>query len=407
MRTDTRLTENPALGLSRNSPRFMYECDPARTIEIESAEALRRHIEREQSLRHVVVQGLDLTGDQVAAALSEVSAEDAVFLGCTLPSVVEQHVRETGGMIFPAFKGLPFSPYRSSLYTPPELMTGYERGRPAARTETRDARIYEYFRARRRNGRDAPVMDALAFRIHDHAIDDALNDLLHPSDAPDPRVVGVMGGHRLRRDAEMYRTVARVGWRLSRDGFFVATGGGPGAMEAANLGASLATYPERAVGAAVDTLATAPAYEDDAYLDRAFDVRDRYPDRADTLAVPTWFYGHEPSNLFPSHIAKYFANSLREDGLLAIARYGVVYAPGSAGTIQEVFMDAAQNHYETFGPASPMIFLDRSYWTEEAPVYPLVQTLAEGTPYADHLAATDDVEAVAQIVREHAATRAA
>ena len=51
-----------------------------------------------------------------------------------------------------------------------------------------------------------------------------------------------------------------------------------------------------------------------------------------SLAVPTWFYGHEPSNLFASHIAKYFSNSIREDTLLAVALYGIVFAPGSAGT---------------------------------------------------------------------------
>ena len=41
-------------------------------------------------------------------------------------------------------------------------------------------------------------------------------------------------------------------------------------------------------------------------------------------------------------------------GLLAIAKHGVIYAPGSAGTIQEIFQDAAQNHYSSFGPPSPM-----------------------------------------------------
>jgi len=152
-------------------------------------------------------------------------------------------------------------------------------------------------------------------------------------------------------------------------------------------------------------LSEAPHYEDDGYVDRAYAVRERFADRAESLAIPTWFYGHEPSNLFSTHVAKYFANSIREDGLLAIATYGVVYAPGSAGTIQEVFMDAAQNHYETFGPASPMVFLDETYWTETKPVYPLLQTLAEGTPYADRLTLTDDVRTVLDAITAHAPTR--
>ena len=383
----------------------MYDFYPYDVIEIESTEALRRRVEQGQSLQNVVVQGIDLTSPPVERLLTSVSAENAFFLGCELSEAAEQHVRETGGTLFPEFMGVPFQPYRASLYTPMELVDGYERGQPGTRTETVDARIYRYFKNRKRNGHDAPVIDALAFRIHDHAIDDALRDLLFPDDGADRRVVGIMGGHQLERDAALYRRVARLGWRLTRAGFFVASGGGPGAMEAANLGASLAPYERDTVDDAVGTLAAAPHYEDDTYLDRALDVREQYPDRAESLAVPTWFYGHEPSNLFSTHVAKYFANSIREDGLLAIATYGVVYAPGSAGTIQEVFTDAAQNHYETFGPASPMVFFDRTYWSETKPVYPLMTTLAEETPYEDRLAATDDIRTVVSLIDEHAATR--
>ena len=385
----------------------MYECCPTHLTEIESVDQLLQHVETTGGLKEVVVQGLDLTDEPAEAVVTSVSAEDACFLGCRLTDAAEDHIHETGGTVFPAFVGVPFNPYRASLYTPDELMQGYKRGRPKTRTETTDAQIYEYFKGRQLDGRDAPVMDALAFRIHDHAIDDALRDVLHPEDGPDPRVVGVMGGHQLGRDAATYRQVARIGWRLAQNGFLVATGGGPGAMEAANLGAALANYDAAAVDDAVDRLAAVPHYEQDAYVDRALDVRERYPDRTETLAVPTWFYGHEPSNLFPTHVAKYFANSIREDGLLAIAQYGVIYAPGSAGTIQEVFMDAAQNHYETFGAASPMVFFDEGYWTETKPVYPLLQTLAEGTPYADELCVTDDVDTVASVITDHAATRSA
>ena len=383
----------------------MYDCCPHDITEIESPQALLRHVEREGSLQNTAVQGIDLTDPDVEAALTSVSTEDACFLGCDLSEAAEEHVRATGGTIFPGFVGVPFRPYRASLYTPAELMEGYERGRPDTRADTRDAQIYRYFKDRKRDGRDAPVMDALAFRIHDHAIDNALRDLLFPGERDKRRVVGIMGGHELQRDAALFRRVAHLAWRLTRAGFFVATGGGPGAMEAANLGAALASYESDAVDDAIDRLAPAPHYEDDAYLDRALDVRDRYPDRAESLAVPTWFYGHEPSNLFSTHVAKYFANSIREDGLLAIATHGVVYAPGSAGTIQEVFMDAAQNHYETFGPASPMVFLDRTYWTDTKPVYPLMETLAAGTPYHDWLTATDDIATVVSLIEEHATVR--
>ena len=107
---------------------------------------------------------------------------------------------------------------------------------------------------------------------------------------------------------------------------------------------------------------------------------ERFPDGAESLAVPTWFYGHEPTNQFATHVAKYFANSIREDGLLAIATRGVVFSPGAAGTTQEVFQDATQNHYAVFGTASPMVFLDSVFWNEILPAEPLLRTLAGDRP---------------------------
>ena len=114
---------------------------------------------------------------------------------------------------------------------------------------------------------------------------------------------------------------------------------------------------------------------------------------------------------FSTHVAKYFSNSLREDGLLAIAHHGVVYAPGSAGTIQEIFMDAAQNHYHTIkrpGPQgdkalviSPMVFLGRDYWTLDRPVYPLLRVLAFGRKYHDQIGAADDVDDVVTFLENH------
>ena len=78
----------------------------------------------------------------------------------------------------------------------------------------------------------------------------------------------------------------------------------------------------------------------------------------------------------PFEVALETANSVREEGLLAIATSGVVFSPGSAGTIQEVFQDAAQNHYRSFGHPAPMIFLGVEHWRIQKPVYPLLTQLA-------------------------------
>lgn len=45
-----------------------------------------------------------------------------------------------------------------------------------------------------------------------------------------------------------------------------------------------------------------------------------------SVAIPTWLYGHEPPNVSASLVAKYFANGVREEGLLAIAGNGVIFA---------------------------------------------------------------------------------
>ena len=69
-------------------------------------------------------------------------------------------------------------------------------------------------------------------------------------------------------------------------------------------------------------LSVAPTYADEEWLASAFRVIERFPDpRYESLGIPTWHYGHElPTPL--RHIAKYFENSVREEGLLALPREG-------------------------------------------------------------------------------------
>jgi predicted Rossmann-fold nucleotide-binding protein len=160
--------------------------------------------------------------------------------------------------------------------------------------------------------------------------------------------------------------------------------------------------------AALEVLALAPSYTHRDWLSRAFEVCATWPLRdedrlqADSLGIPTWLYGHEPPNPFATRIAKYFANSVREEGLLTIARWGVIYSPGSAGTVQEIFQDACQNHYNTVGVISPMIFLGREFWTRTRPVYPLLARLAEGHEYARYLLLTDSREEIVRALLDFA-----
>ncbi|MCA9668785.1 MAG: hypothetical protein KC503_24495 [Myxococcales bacterium] len=349
------------------------------------------------SLAHVVVQGLDLSD----VDLSHVEVAGAVLLGCRLRDSVAVELLARGALLFPALPQLPYNPYRPRLYHAAELMSGYRRGEHESYARTLDQRIYQHYVASRRK-RPPAVLDTLAQRLHDHAIDDALADFLGRGEAR--KVIAIMGGHAMRRGEAAYADVARIARAVARrDAHYLMTsGGGPGAMEATHLGAWLAGAPDNALDEALALLAPAPDLAHTGWLDAAFEVRERWPDcAADSLGIPTWFYGHEPPNVFATHIAKYFSNSLREDGLLGIATHGVIYAPGSAGTIQEVFMDAAQNHYGTFELVSPMIFYGVKYWTETKPVYPLLENLARGKQYADLLFISDDVDEIVARLVEH------
>ena len=365
-------------------------------IELTDAAAVSAHLRKRADLQNVVVQNVDLTS--LADELASVPAAGAFFLGCRFAPAALAHVIDTGGTVFPRLSDLPYKPYRNVLYSPDELMEGYVPGKPGSMLEdTRDGRIYHYFRRHNRPGVVAPIIEALAQRIHDHAIDDALQELLTPR----KKIVGIMGGHAMKRDDPAYLTVAQLARRLTLAGYFIATGGGPGAMEAGSLGAWFAAYEAEDLEEAVELLRQETAFLADQYMQCAYVVRDKFPDGAANLAVPTWCFGHEPTNLFAPHVAKYFANSIREDGLLAICTHGVVYAPGSAGTMQEVFQKAAQNQYGLFSLVSPMVFFDREFWLEKKPVYPLAAKLAEPHQYGEMMTVADDIDAIVAFIQDH------
>ena len=324
--------------------------------EIHAVEELRAHVTTHRCLDYVICQDLDLRGD--TEMLIALSAEGSAFLGCEFEDHALAHVIKTGGLVFPKLPNLPYRPYRAALYTVEELMKGYQKGvEESYKVQALDSTIYNHFVKFKKLNEPLPLIEALSQRLHDLAIDDALNELL----ADHARVVAIMGGHKMTRNQPAYRDVALIARGLTLAGYFVATGGGPGAMEAGNLGAWMANYTLQELDDAIDILSDETGYHSIRYLDLGFEVTKKYPAGRESLAIPTWFYGHEPTNQFAIHIAKYFANSIREDILLAIATSGVIFSPGSAGTIQEVFMDAAQNHYGSFKVVSPMVFLVNNF----------------------------------------------
>ena len=261
---------------------------------------------------------------------------------------------------------LPFKSRRSGLYTVKELWDGYHPD--MTRNYSLDAKIYRYFQ----NGsKYRPRRDEIkAQRTHDGEIERAIDDLLgvnHESFPKEKKPVMILGSHsRYRRDI-WYTRAAFLTYELARAGFFVATGGGPGLMEAANLGAYMSEFTKADLNDALETLRASqePAtddkrkqYEMPDYWDKSQAVVEKYPNGAESLGVPTWFYGHEGANAFASHVAKFFSNGLRESKMTSIGFYGAIFAPGGPGTSQEVFTDAAENTYHSFQWLSPMVFFN-------------------------------------------------
>ena len=206
-------------------------------------------------------------------------------------------------------------------------------------------------------------------------------------------VVGIMGGSTTVAADPNYRRVVHLAASLTERGYLVVGGGGLGIMEAANLGAYLADRSNADRDDAVDALAAVGPWADDParYMAVADDIRERFAPGGVSLAIPTWVTAGEPISQFASHIAKYFSNSIREDGLLAVASAGIVFAPGGAGTMQEIFQDAAQNAYHVFG-RSPMIFLDSQHYRVETGLYPTLERQAARLGFSDLLSIGDEPE---------------
>ena len=294
---------------------------------------------------------------------------------------------------------VPFDVTRNRMYSAADLYEGFVPGDESSFESCHDSVVYKhYLEAGKQN---ADVLESLARALHDHGMHTALDEFFSEHN---PRLcLGVMGGHALKRTDEQYRQIVILSKRLTEMGFFMLSGGGPGAMEATHLGAWLAGRTEQEVDEALNVLAPAPSFRDKGWLSLAFEVMERWSQQQGyvSLGIPTWLYGHEPSTPFATHIAKFFENSIREDSILTLAYGGIVYTPGSAGTMQEILQDAVQNHYVSVGLSSPMVFMGREFWTEKMPVYPLLQNLMKTGMYKNLLLSlTDEIdEIIAELVR--------
>lgn len=307
---------------------------------------------------------------------------------------------------------LPYQPIPQMLYTAEDLFRGFDPSRAESWAATLDFEIYRHFVAEGRSFHTNPYMGMMQ-ALHDNAIMQATANFIDGK-----RVVAIIGDHKLARDSSIYQQIVSLGRRLTRSGFLVCTGGGPGAMEAGHLGAALANSSDADLENALAQLSVQPVVPDlgaivnpngiidsalvaqaCAWFKPSFEIVKSIRAPGESLAIPTWQYGHEPPTPFATHIAKYFQNSIREDGLVAIARQGIICTAGKAGTIQEIFQDSTQNYYQLSGGFSPMVLFGVEYWTTAYPVAAVLKQLFNDQ-FEKYVLVTDELEAAAQFIEQ-------
>lgn len=371
-------------------------------VEIDRLETLRTLLEHAPhepppALAGLRLQDLDLhTVEDRLLARTDLAG--LVVLGGRLSPTLTVHLVRHGAIVFPSDPAAPLDVYRSRLYTPAELYAGLQG--PGGYADTPDHLAYAWTLSHPA-GSDAYV--SMLRAIHDESITDALDERLRGH-----RVVGIMGGHGFARGCQVYADAARLGHALAGAGRLVATGGGPGAMEAANLGA-LAPDPA-SLDQALAALAAVPSYRPDvaAWARTGLDVRARLVGEQPaqqsiplrSIGIPTWFYGHEPPNVFGQGIAKYFSNALREDQLVARCNAGIVVLPGAAGTVQELFQISTRLYYERCGdgPLPSLVLVGRDQWTRSLPAWPLLHAVAGDRPMRAAIHLVDTVEQAAALL---------
>jgi predicted Rossmann-fold nucleotide-binding protein len=176
-------------------------------------------------------------------------------------------------------------------------------------------------------------------------------------------------------------------------------------MEAANLGA-FCPDPAR-LDDALERLAAVPSFVPSIapWAQLALGLHDEIlaagrGRSVSSVGIPTWFYGHEPPNVFCDAIGKYFSNAIREDGLLARCTAGLVVLEGAAGTVQEIFQAATRLYYAPRGTTiPPMVLVGVRHWTETVPVWAGLQALAAGRDMAGALHLVDDINDVPALLR--------
>ena len=332
------------------------------------------------TLRGWRVRELDLSAR--SAELRDLRLAGALFLGCRFAPGDAARAEARGAIVVPDLRGAPVDLHLDHLYRPEDL---YD---TPSYAESLDARAYAW--SQTAHDRDASMAKAL----HDHAVDEALTDWVAGR-----RLVGVMGGHALERGTPGYRDAARLGQRLGV-AHVVATGGGPGAMEAANFGAYVGGIAETGgLDESLDLLAEVPSFRPsvEAWVRAGFTVRERFPGGADSLGHPHLVLrprtaqrdGQRDREVRPQRPARGGPAGGLPCRHRVPPRRGRDRPGGLPGRLRELLRRRVLGRSD--GPGRPCV-LDR-----DLPAWPLLKALARGRPMEQHVHLVDDVDAAAAL----------
>jgi predicted Rossmann-fold nucleotide-binding protein len=277
----------------------------------------------------------------------------------------------------------------TELYTVEKLTEGYLPEDPNSITKTFSFKQYQFFKPLTQKGRITNFQALESISKHDATITNLLLDFLYDSGSDQlKKVVGIMGGHSEARSSRQYADVADLSRKLTLKGYMIVTGGGPGMMEAAHLGAYFSNAPDDFWGEIkkrlleikdkdFDKIPKPELVNEDGTLKTdektveeikknhdwfkfAKDLQNLWNGKPGlSLAISTWEYGQEPVMPFASHYASYFQNSIRESALVRESRSGIIYARGGGGTLREIWQDVEENYYSKDRDSlTPMIFFD-------------------------------------------------
>lgn len=193
------------------------------------------------------------------------------------------------------------------------------------------------------------------------------------------KIIGVMGGtsEYFPRTSNNYKNLARVCRTLAVNDFVIATGGGDGAMEAANLGAKFSVYSEEELEKALELAEQFPAGgtepQDVKFYKALFQ---RWPRQSiNSFASSTWTY--TDNNWLCLYQARFFSDARAEFLLVGHSNCGLIFAPGGPGTRLECGLWMQNQAYATGSGsdfAKPSIFLNTYYALDS--LYPSEMNLA-------------------------------